>query len=468
MFDAITCADVRERDRRPHLLRDGGRRARPRAPAAGASSARHRDRRARPASCAATGPRSNASRARPRPRGRRRPRAPSGTRPTTASVCGETTSIVASLRAGTQSPPMKSRSCVCMGVRGCLATPATSTRVHAPETSEPHRPARWPRRARRRASPRRAPSKAARAARRLALTAELLSEDRDRHDDEQAERAHPCLDRRHRLGAPFGREPALAVAADSRARPASRDRARRRTKTSTMKREDPRLQATKSRARRSTRSACRRRRSAPRRVRAARRGSPTSGRSRRRDEHGGGAQESHDVPPGPRAPDPSGLAEQYPALRRGFACRRSEKGPLPWPGTSRPSRIFRRSSTGWTRFVRDEVEPLDLAFREPARRLRSPEPGLQADHRPAEGGGEAARPVGLPPRPGPRRPRLRPAEARAHERDPRPLELGAERLRLPGARLRQRRDPRALRHARAEASATCSRSSTATSSPASR
>ena len=38
----------------------------------------------------------------------------------------------------------------------------------------------------------------------------------------------------------------------------------------------------------------------------------------------------------------------------------------------------------------------------------------------------------------------------ADERDPRPLELGADRLRLPGPRHRQRRDHRPLRHARAE------------------
>ena len=52
----------------------------------------------------------------------------------------------------------------------------------------------------------------------------------------------------------------------------------------------------------------------------------------------------------------------------------------------------------------------------------------------------------------------------ADERDPRPVGLGAERLRLPGARLRQRRDPRPLRHARAEGGVPASRCSTATSS----
>ena len=38
----------------------------------------------------------------------------------------------------------------------------------------------------------------------------------------------------------------------------------------------------------------------------------------------------------------------------------------------------------------------------------------------------------------------------AAQRDPRPLAVGADRLRLPGARHRQRRDHRPLRHARAE------------------
>ena len=52
----------------------------------------------------------------------------------------------------------------------------------------------------------------------------------------------------------------------------------------------------------------------------------------------------------------------------------------------------------------------------------------------------------------------------ADERDPRPVELGAERLRLPGARLGQRRDPRPLRHRRAEGEVPRSRCSTARSS----
>ena len=60
------------------------------------------------------------------------------------------------------------------------------------------------------------------------------------------------------------------------------------------------------------------------------------------------------------------------------------------------------------------------------------------------------RPVGHPPRPRARRPGLRPAQAVAAQRDPRPLAVGADHLRLPGARHRQRRDHRPLRHRRAE------------------
>ena len=72
-------------------------------------------------------------------------------------------------------------------------------------------------------------------------------------------------------------------------------------------------------------------------------------------------------------------------------------------------------------------------------------------HRPAQGGGAATRAVGDPPRTRARRPGLRPAQARPAERDPRPLAVGADRVRLPGTRHRQRRDHRPLRHRRAEA-----------------
>ena len=62
----------------------------------------------------------------------------------------------------------------------------------------------------------------------------------------------------------------------------------------------------------------------------------------------------------------------------------------------------------------------------------------------------ATRAVGHAPRSRARRPGLRPAQARAAQRDPRPVAVGADRLRLPGPRHRQRRDHRPLRHAGAE------------------
>ena len=49
-----------------------------------------------------------------------------------------------------------------------------------------------------------------------------------------------------------------------------------------------------------------------------------------------------------------------------------------------------------------------------------------------------------------RRPGLRPGQARAAQRDPRALALGAVGVRLPGTRLGQRRDSGAVRHRRAE------------------
>ena len=88
--------------------------------------------------------------------------------------------------------------------------------------------------------------------------------------------------------------------------------------------------------------------------------------------------------------------------------------------------------------------------------------------RPAQGRGAPEGVVGHPSGARAGRTGLRPAQARAAERDPGPLAVGADRLRLPGARHRQRRDHRPLRHRRAEESATCGRCSTASCSPATR
>ncbi len=99
-------------------------------------------------------------------------------------------------------------------------------------------------------------------------------------------------------------------------------------------------------------------------------------------------------------------------------------------------------------FVREEVEPLDLVF-----------PDLQFvpldEHRrraidPLKDEVRAPGAVGHAPGSRARRPGLRPAEARAAERDPRSLAVGVDRVRLPGARHRQRRDHRPLRHRGAE------------------
>ena len=90
----------------------------------------------------------------------------------------------------------------------------------------------------------------------------------------------------------------------------------------------------------------------------------------------------------------------------------------------------------------------DLADRGDRARHR---PGAaRPDLRAAPEAGEGAGPVGRPPPAGARRPGLRPGQARPDERDPRHVDLRLERVRLPGARLRQQRDPRARRHARAE------------------
>ncbi len=179
-------------------------------------------------------------------------------------------------------------------------------------------------------------------------------------------------------------------------------------------------------------------------------------------------QPAHDLEAGvEQAPDLGGVVRAPAGQRllgdRARPRRRSELGSAciqnrysaadqrgtQWRGTSRPSPSSRRSWTGSTTFVREEVEPLDLLWPglavHPAGRrrgARSIDPLKQQVRAPG--------PVGHPPRARARRPGLRPAEAGAAERDPRPVAVGADRLRLPGARHRQRRDHRPLRHRRAE------------------
>ena len=98
-------------------------------------------------------------------------------------------------------------------------------------------------------------------------------------------------------------------------------------------------------------------------------------------------------------------------------------------------------------FCRDEIEPLDLVF---PGAVRSRDPEVKAAGRPAAAPGQGPGPVGAVPRQGARRPRLRPAQAGAAQRDPRPLPVGARDLRRRRARHRQHGDARRVRHRRAE------------------
>ena len=101
-------------------------------------------------------------------------------------------------------------------------------------------------------------------------------------------------------------------------------------------------------------------------------------------------------------------------------------------------------------FVRDECEPLDLLFPRPGDPYERAQQGIARHPGAAAGEGEGAGPVGLPPRPGTRRPGLRAAQAGADERDPRPLGLGADGVRHRRPRHGQCRDPRDVRHRGAE------------------
>ena len=77
------------------------------------------------------------------------------------------------------------------------------------------------------------------------------------------------------------------------------------------------------------------------------------------------------------------------------------------------------------RFVTDEVEPLDLVFRGPADPFDPARAGPAAAMAPLKAGGTRTGALGLSSRPGARWPGLRAAQARSHERDPRPLAVCA-------------------------------------------
>ena len=98
-------------------------------------------------------------------------------------------------------------------------------------------------------------------------------------------------------------------------------------------------------------------------------------------------------------------------------------------------------------FVRTECEPIDYVVKE-SHDLN--DPVRQALIPPLQ---QIVKDRGLwatPPGSAPRRPGLRPGQARPAQRDPRPLRVRADRLRFAGTGFRQQRDPRPLRHARAQ------------------
>ena len=98
-------------------------------------------------------------------------------------------------------------------------------------------------------------------------------------------------------------------------------------------------------------------------------------------------------------------------------------------------------------FVRTECEPIDYVVKESHDLERPGAPGADPA---AAADRQGPRAVGHPPRAAPRRSRLRPDEARPAQRDPRPVGVRAHRIRFAGPGFRQQRDPRALRHPRAQ------------------
>ena len=94
-------------------------------------------------------------------------------------------------------------------------------------------------------------------------------------------------------------------------------------------------------------------------------------------------------------------------------------------GTSRPIPSSRRSSTGSTSFVREEVEPLDLVLGDPYDKTDERAHGDRCGRCSSRCKDQGL--WAVPPRPRARRPGLRPGEAGAAERDARPLAAGRRR-----------------------------------------
>ena len=82
--------------------------------------------------------------------------------------------------------------------------------------------------------------------------------------------------------------------------------------------------------------------------------------------------------------------------------------------------------------------------------VREEEPSSARGAAAAAAAGQGTGAVGRAPEPGAGRPGLRPGQAGPAERDRRPVTLGPFGFRIAGPRLRQRRDPRAVRHRGAE------------------
>ena len=146
--------------------------------------------------------------------------------------------------------------------------------------------------------------------------------------------------------------------------------------------------------------------------------------------------------------EPRGLWGDERRAVLGSTNGRRGEGATPWRGISRPSPSSRTKLEWIRQFVRGEgraARPdLPAPLVPPARRRDRPAGAADA------GGGAGRRPLGGAPRPRARRQGLRAAEAGADQRDPRHVGLGADRVRHRGARHRQRRDHRPLRHRGAE------------------
>ena len=199
---------------------------------------------------------------------------------------------------------------------------------------------------------------------------------------------------------------------------------------------------------------CRSRRRAPSRCRRGRAGRARARTSPRRRT------------PRPRCPTRAGSGRHRGAAGRCAPPRRRRR----WPRASTPAPAMRRSckrqSVGmwdfstepefqakldWMRtFVREEVEPLDLLFPTAGAPYDVRNKKARAILQAAAGAGEGRRGCGPATSAPSSAGRATARSSSPDQRDPRPLLLGADGVRHRRARHRQRRDPRHVRHRRAE------------------